>query len=368
MKYSRLVYFTSVVAMLMVISIAFADIPPPPVDQNVGLPDTAFGEFTEPECRECHSSGLVDRHHLLIEEGYTCTQCHDVNEQGLEFTRDCLACHFSSPHHVTQAAIDRICTECHGSIIDDYNDGHEIPTYEPSLVTPDTSFTYQSGSLKIGGCEACHEAGGDNIDSNQATHHGTEIDCDRCHEGGNGMLDIRKCEDCHGVRSLHIIQYDYANTEGKDGYGHIGSNWDCWGCHGWYDLYGTSSANAQNTVMSALSVTSMGDSPGGDLIVPTADEITNPVKVGNTATIKGIDFTSSQGDVTPDVTVIVGDKEITPTKVSNTEITFDVSESPGNNDIYVKKTLGDNSVLSNKLVLSAIRQSEMKIAIRTENR
>jgi len=366
LKYSRLVYFTSVIAMLMVISIAFADIPPPPVDQNVGLPDTAFGEFTEPECRECHSSGLVDRHHLLIGEGYTCTQCHDVDDQGLEFTRDCVVCHFSSPHHVTQAAIDRICTVCHGSIIDDYNDGHEIPTYEPSLVTPDTSYNYQSGSLKIGGCEACHEEGGENIHSNKATHHGTDIECDRCHsvEVGVGALDIRKCEDCHGVRSLHIIQYDYANTEGEDGYGHIGSNWDCWGCHGWYDLYGTSSADAQNTVMSALSISSTGELPGGDLIVPTAYEITNPVEVGMTATITGIDFTSAQNDASPDVTVLVGDVEITTTTVSDNEITFVAPTSTGNYDIYVKKSLGDDSVLSNLLVLSVIEATEMGIVIR----
>ncbi len=366
MKYSRLVYFTSIVAMLMVISIAFADIPPPPVDQNVGLPDTAFGEFTEPECRECHSSGLVDRHHLLIEEGYTCTQCHDVTEQGLEFTRDCLACHFSSPHHVTQAALDRICTDCHGDIIDDYNDGHAIPTYNKSLVTPDTSYNYQSGSLKIGGCEACHEAGGENIDSNKATHHGTEIECDRCHFGNaietNAALDIRKCEDCHGVRSLHIIQYDYANNEGKDGYGHIGSNWDCWGCHGWYDLYGTTSANAQNTVTSALSI--LGDSPGGDLIVLTAYGITNPVEVGKTATITGMGFTSAQGDESPDVTVLVGDDEITPTTVSDTEITFKAPTSTGNYDIQVQKALGDDSVLSNKLVLSVTKAPQMDLLIR----
>lgn len=360
MKYSRLVYFTSIVAMLMVISIAFADIPPPPVDQNVGLPDTAFGEFTEPECRECHSSGLVDRHHLLIGEGYTCTQCHDINDQGLEFTRDCLACHHSSPHHVTQAAIDRICTDCHGSIIDDYNDGHAIPTYEPSLVTPDTSFNNQSGSLKIGGCEACHEPGGDNIHSNQATHHGTGLDCNLCHSGDDGMLDIRKCEDCHGVRSLHIIQYDYNNTEGMDGYGHIGSNWDCWGCHGWYDLYGV--ASSTNALTSALSI--LGDSPGGDLIAPTIYNITNPVEEGNIATIIGIDFTSAQDDASPDVTVLVGDKKIIPTTVSDNEITFNVSESPDNYDIYVKKNLGDDSVLSNKAVISVIKVYGMELLIR----
>lgn len=356
MKFNRLVYLASVVAVLMAISIAFADIPPPPVDQNVGLPDTAFGEFTEPECRECHSSGLVDRHHLLIDEGYTCTQCHNINDQGLEFTRDCVVCHASSPHHVTQAAIDRICTECHGSIIDDYNDGHDIPTYNTSLVTPDTSFTYQSGTLKIGGCEACHEAGGENIHTNAATHHGTGLGCDLCHSGAAGTLDIRKCEDCHGVRSLHIIQYDYDNTVGKDGYGHIGSDWDCWGCHGWDDM--SSSAQAQNTVLSALSITSMGDSPGGDLIVPTASEITNPVEVGKTATITGIDFTSTQGDESPVVTVLVGDVEITPTTISDNEITFEVTSSTGNLDIYVKKNLGDDSVLSNKLVLSVIEPSQ----------
>ena len=366
MKYSRLVYFTSVVAMLMFISIAFADIPPPPVDQNVGLPDTAFDEFTEPECRECHSSGLVDRHHLLVGEGYTCTQCHDLNEQGLEFTRDCLACHQSSPHHVTQAAIDRICTDCHGSIIDDYNDGHEIPTYNLSLVTPDTSFTEQIGTLKIGGCEACHDAGGDNIHTNAATHHGTGVPCELCHAGNAGALDIRKCEDCHGVKSLHSIQYDYANTEGEDGYGHIGSNWDCWGCHGWYDLYGTSTAQAQNTLMSALSITTSGDSHGGDLVSITLDTITNPVGVGETVTLKGSGFTSTQSGADPIVTVLVDDVlEITPTTESDTMVTFIAPELSGNYKIQVMKVLGDESVESNPMVLSVKNKpQQMEIIIR----
>jgi len=326
------------IAVLLLISIVIAVVPPPPVNQDLGLPDTAFGDFTEPECRDCHSSGLVDRHHLLLEEGYTCTQCHNVNEQGLEFTRDCVVCHESSPHHVTEAANNRICSECHG-FIDDYNDGHEIPTYEPSLVTPDTSFTYESGSgdLKIGGCEACHEAGGDNINSNQATHHGTNISCDRCHEG-EGMLDIRKCQDCHGVKSLHSIQVNYES--GEAGYGHIADDWDCWGCHGWYDLYGagTAGANVAMILSSELLVGSINDC---DNIHPSIDIVTpNSVSVGGIVCITGNDFlsTTDGGDAT--VTVMLGENAVDPESVTDTEITITADVESGNYRVVVKKEYG----------------------------
>ncbi|TFH38774.1 MAG: hypothetical protein E4G94_11865, partial [ANME-2 cluster archaeon] len=246
------------IAIVLLLGLVMAVIPPPPANQNLGIPDITFGEFSEPECRECHtatgtaigsdpnSNSVPDRHHLLVPtESYECMDCHPVNPEGGlgEVIRDCLQCHLSTPHHETVDAQDRHCSECHGSLVDDFDDGHIIPIYAPSLVTPDTSFKVQNATTekKWGGCEACHEAGEDTdsgliVNETAETHHnlGTVSDtCNTCKDGGS--LDIRACEDCHGIKSLHNIQYDYTNTTGILGYGHIGDNWDCNGCHAFWD-------------------------------------------------------------------------------------------------------------------------------------
>jgi len=332
------------IAVLLLISIAIAVVPPPPANQYIGLNDTAFGGFEEPECRECHSSGLVDRHHLLLYEEYECTDCHNITSQGLEFTRDCLDCHFSSPHHVTEAADNGTCSECHGDFVDDFDDGHVIPTYEKSLVTPYTDYNpdvYNETGFKIGGCEVCHDAGYPNIFSNAGTHHGTNISCDKCHSGQAGVLDIRKCEDCHGIRSLHSIQHDYNNTKGAPGYGHIADDWDCWGCHGWYDLYGNATAGANVTMILSLELSDIGEPDDCNNIVPSLNDISSdPVSVGDIVCITGSNFlyTTDGGDAI--VKVMLDEIEVTPDSVSDTEITITVEVPPGNYHVVVNKEYG----------------------------
>jgi hypothetical protein len=123
----------------------------PPVFQNIGMLDTVAGSLEEADCRGCHMSGLPDRHHALYDQLvpgstvvpypefnngdlYTCMSCHSDT---FALERDCLQCHNTgSPHHTTQAAVDRQCTACHGDLVDDFDDGHYIPDYAASLVTP----------------------------------------------------------------------------------------------------------------------------------------------------------------------------------------------------------------------------------------
>ena len=248
-KRKRILYGLTMLIVVLTIGIALALVPPPPANQDLGIYDTVCGEFAEDDCRDCHSSGVPDTHHLLVpDEGYECTDCHAIGSGGgvISPTRDCVVCHLASPHHDTPAAIARECSHCHGSYVDDYNDGHYIPTYDTSLVTPDTSYTARDDATgkKWGGCEACHEpdiTAEPPIYSNPETHHNLgnlSKDCLMCHNvtpnGAATGLSIRKCEDCHGVKSLHNIQYEYDTTKGSLGYGHIGDNWDCVGCHAWY--------------------------------------------------------------------------------------------------------------------------------------
>ncbi len=126
----------------------------PPVFQTLGLLDTTTNFVEEAECRVCHSSGVPNRHHLeygqpiskvapvpypdtngdgVRDTTYSCLSCH-----GKYFTvvRNCVSCHTTSPHHTGEDAVNRHCSECHGDLVADYDDGHYIPTYKPSFVTP----------------------------------------------------------------------------------------------------------------------------------------------------------------------------------------------------------------------------------------
>ncbi|MEW6519308.1 MAG: hypothetical protein AB1461_07825 [Thermodesulfobacteriota bacterium] len=259
---------------------ARADVPPPPVNQNIGIPDGVFNNLVEANCRACHEDANVvnpgsipDRHHLLVGEpipdptvapgitgdNYECLSCHELAWDATTFSysfvafRDCLECHQqlagqASVHHMTAKALADDCKACHGPI-DNPDDGHYIPVYDTSLVTPVTGLG--TGPNGEGGCAFCHDAGTDTasgvaVYTNADTHHSTGLGlagkCILCHQSfapGNPETPIiRDCEVCHGVNSLHNIQVDSdANGSIEPGmesayYGHIGNQDDCWGCHG----------------------------------------------------------------------------------------------------------------------------------------
>ncbi len=49
----------------MIAGVAVANVPAPPVNQDIGFPDVdGFGALTEEDCEACHS-GNPDRHHML---------------------------------------------------------------------------------------------------------------------------------------------------------------------------------------------------------------------------------------------------------------------------------------------------------------
>ncbi len=135
----------------------------PPVFQELGLLDTTTTFQVEADCRVCHESGVPDRHHVLYgtalppapaapipdpvpypdtdgtpgrDTNFSCLSCH-----GKSFTveRNCVLCHTTSPHHTTDDAVNRHCSECHGDLVADFDDNHYIPKYAASLVTPATS-------------------------------------------------------------------------------------------------------------------------------------------------------------------------------------------------------------------------------------
>jgi hypothetical protein len=207
-----------IATLVMLLSVAFsawAQVPPPPANQKLFIPDTSIAGLTEAGCRNCHNNplivpapGNVDRHHLLVGQTpavpsvrpfparddngtYACFSCHNatVNPTTGEITleqnfRNCINCHNSaSPHHSgftvqdTPTSTQANCQRCHGSVIENPPINRDIvpawiPTYAPSLVTPWTSGKDVANNTTgvVGGdgladpdtrgnCTYCHAAG-----------------------------------------------------------------------------------------------------------------------------------------------------------------------------------------------------------------
>ncbi|MCF6236651.1 MAG: cytochrome c family protein [Gammaproteobacteria bacterium] len=238
---------------------AWASVPPPPVNQNIGIPDGVLNDMTFQTCLGCHGDPvnapapvnigyLPDRHHLRVDtpiEEYSaspfpeaspsgdhkCITCHKVDwvedssrplggyfKFALDPTepifRDCLTCHEQKPgiasvHHLTPKAQDALCPLCHGSLIDFPYGDHYIPDYDISFITPWPGDNYDSSSpsnqfdppvasyndRRKGNCEHCHFSGTDQVT-------GLVIPTNReTHHGtGVGQPDsgsVHGCDLCH---------------------------------------------------------------------------------------------------------------------------------------------------------------------------
>ncbi len=436
-------------AVLAAIGYAFTP-PPPPVPQNLGMPDTTINDLVtnatdQSACRVCHQTsgtnisggynntigGVPTRHHNMLPEGiinpmtnapFGCQDCHPSIPgigNGILLDRSCLDCHngtafwadttlgahvgnFSRPHHVNTSyddanigtpAANRTCNFCHGSFVNNYNDGHYKPSYATDfMITPFATFKATNfsqpdglgGNKTWGGCHACHEAPLPFpyncyvvtvtcvvIRSNIETHHTgifgfggdpmppTHVDqnatpgaaCSWCHvidstnstgrgntfplefnttnpftgenlinamevrnstiesidvfEPGTANITINGtgCEKCHGVSSIHNIQFNYSQN-GPQGLGHINNNSDCSGCH-------DSWLPADTWVPGAL--------------IPTLDSVSPSViavGVPTTLTITGSNFVNPDGNYTSMVTV--DGVTYTPTSLTATQIVVNI--------------------------------------------
>ncbi|WP_306535952.1 IPT/TIG domain-containing protein [Geobacter sp.] len=393
MKQKVLLSAALTVTTLLGAAVIWANVPPPPVNQTIGIFDTQFGQLTRPDCltaAPCHVSDeiLVPRHHNLVEtEGKQCLDCHRLVQDpntgifGFADFRNCLqvGCHISSPHHVTTQAQQQNCQACHGSLIDNPGDGHFIPTYAKSSVTPNTKWfgNNPNDPKTYGGCAVCHQADLTTtprpILSNQDTHHGTGIgfppsqtglpmqvgDCSWCHGNVTNnatLLDIRKCEQCHGIKSLHNIQVDTpaaANVgtivpgQESAGYGHIGNNSDCFGCHGFFGMADTATAPAT---------------------IPSVSGVSKQVlaaNVENVLTVQGQSFVNSDSTgsviVKPVVTVTNGSVSLTvqPVSITDTEVKVTVPALvAGNYELRIDK----QGTFSNPVKLVVIAPTSIKSA------
>lgn len=436
----KLKYVLPVLLILAMAGIVYALVPPPPANQNIGIYDTKVTNLVEQNCRNCHNSsflgGVPTRHHNLLSRGvinpstgavFGCMDCHPTvtgpNGQSVLIDRNCLTCHngsnfyanptkinISRPHHIDtasdganigQPAQNRDCKFCHGSFVANYNDGHYIPSYNTSIITPTTHYKiYNATSGRYwGGCFACHQnnsvASPALLDQHD-THHnaingnrtgvGHQKDstpgyaCNWCHTvnvssptgrpvgypdelqfeiRNSTLLNIGDtlngtgCEKCHDVGTIHNIEDNYAVNNGNLGFGHIGANWDCNGCHAFWDA---------------------GDiGPMTGAIIPDVSSITPSVLAAATdtiVTIEGSNFVGGSGIYTS-VVSIDGITTLTPSSVTDTQIVVTVPAlTAGSHTIQVVKTgdtLGNKaSKLSTLTVVSPVTITSAKLNVKAK--
>jgi hypothetical protein len=275
---------------------------------------------------------------------------------------------------VTPEASSGNCVACHGDIVDNMDDGHYIPSYPKSLVTPTADdgqgLPLNSRGAGAGACDYCHEDDGlaqPVIRNNADLHHtvssvleGT-LDCVDCHNILD-PLDIRTCARCHGPDSLHNIQADSPNPQNLGtvavggewaGYGHVGrdvaaGDSDCWGCHGF----------------------SMASAPGTGPIIPTVyslDVATIRAGSDTLVVLSGASFVNTVGPALfeSDVTLTKSDGSsqiLTPEIILDQGalvVTIPGDTPPGNYDVRAVK----HEFSSNPAVLSVTPQVEIDRAV-----
>lgn len=238
------------------------------VSQEIGIYDTIYQEQTESSCRKCHGNSTADRHHgvPMVVIDHLCTPCHPACtvgdpdcENGITIHRNCLTsgCHSWDDvrsgnkkwHHNTDMSASDNCIACHNpNIIDEIDPFRGFQAYPPTVVTP-TPFS----------CENCHwqqpasVTGNPNapghpstyqhyddwgnlinfyeyrqpIYGNMDTHHmdfegNVASECFKCHSNDpntpnwdpNDPELIRYCEECHSIRTLHIIGPHVSDHDG----------------------------------------------------------------------------------------------------------------------------------------------------------
>ncbi|MCJ7681611.1 MAG: hypothetical protein MUP70_12855 [Candidatus Aminicenantes bacterium] len=194
----RIIIFAGVICFSILLSIGLNA---QTISQQIGMRDVEFANLLKNDCQKCHGTSLVDQHHGTSRaKSGDCAFCHAVTTQaknvGVSLQRDCMICHKTSPHHSTEAAINKECTTCHDSAgLSDYS--VIAPSYKISGITP------QSTSCKI--CHAENKTA--KIAGLAQSHHSLNLkDCNICHEGEEKKdTNIRVCERCHNVKALHQV-------------------------------------------------------------------------------------------------------------------------------------------------------------------
>lgn len=236
------------------------------------------------------------------EEG-NCNHCHDASKDP-----NVVTCDGYDPNFPDVAGV---CSDTGNSCF------KSADCYGPILINHDT---HHFTGLTAAGCNTCHYP-----DSNpfaRPTH---------------TALDIRGCERCHGIPSLHNVQVDSDNVNnvgvivvGAENpyYGHIGSQTDCNGCHG----------------NDAPSLASQPLAPLSGPVVPylnTADDLAVDAGTATTLALTGVAFTNTTMGIpfesTVELTAADGSAtNLAPVSIDESTMTVTIPETLAAGQYYLR--------------------------------
>lgn len=205
---SKRILVVPVFCIVAALTLCISSVSAKNVSQTLGFKDVAFSSLNKQFCKGCHGDSLVETHHETAKfDAGACAFCHTVSKHngnlGVVLQRDCLKCHLDSPHHKTELARNKECTSCHDTVgVSDYST--KGPDYGVSKVTP-----------AVANCGRCHGDGNDGdtkVVGYKDTHHGIGLeDCNACHTNTDPKaVDIRVCERCHNVQTIHSVAHHVA--------------------------------------------------------------------------------------------------------------------------------------------------------------
>ena len=212
---------------LIAVLVSRADVPAPPVNQQVGIPDGLFNDLDETDCRFCHENpeqfpvddvSVPDRHHLLYgstvtagtcsvsgsfcqpNAGIDCPESYEacLNPSAAPFpplpgeTFNCFSCHdLDCGTGICEIIIYRDCTFCHHQFIDS------------SAV--DITVHHITSAAQGGDCVSCHGDIVDNMDDGHTVFTYTPTLATPRPKGGDGLpfnsegRGAGACDYCHST-------------------------------------------------------------------------------------------------------------------------------------------------------------------------
>jgi len=433
-------YIAAAILFIGLVSLGWAAVPRgPPVNQNLGLDDTQMPNVTVATCQGCHP-GAPDVHHYMVSGGpgsgmvptttLGCMDCHPVISGQLTISRNCHDCHDGTawsvnpninlttirgapgrPHHnttkrsasstfdATFKAINRQCTFCHGDgYLDNYNDGHPVPTYNTTMVTPLADFkinTTIGNGQEFGGCGACHDAGVEGavfVNNNHDTHHYETTSmlgrqCNYCHVASGFRAEpIPDISSDPSANVLRVwLNQSYPNyyamfkwdtsirhvelrnntimTYGNNGLGDAINGTGCEKCHSVRDLHNIETASPGLNLSETLRL----EIPGYGHIGNNTDcngchqgwagAVTNPFPGPKAMQIDSVSPGVLTADVATDVTitgsgfvedpyttVVLVDDVATAASVTETSIVVNVNLAAGVHSIVVQKDVATTAL------------------------
>ncbi len=379
-------------------------------------------------CYSCHIIMPVNPWTGGVEENHRdCFNCHKVfdgpNNTGVEQGQS-----WRTVHHDTPKAFEAKCDACHGYLVRSLDTGRPAPNWLPSIITPwksgklyEDDLHTSSAGTHPGNCNFCHNSadggptGTDDdtspfsygfssvkIFQNNQNHHATGIPtltaaespvlaasgeqpCTWCHfmswpagfqprtyDDGTvetiASWNIRGCQRCHDIPSLHAIEFDAVGdgiTPGQEEHynGHVGNQDNCWGCHGFNANNAPDAVGSLSTDLGGLYMPVRATIPQLDevnaLIWPQGTVVNGFVLAGSNFENDGVRYDVNSGDVDytykPSVQLTDGAGNITlltPVSSDTTRInvtipgdlaagTYEVQVSKGENTEWTRQELSN---------------------------